>query len=143
MDEVTQTTQYEEVRDYALLEESLRKPWPPLYQVILLSASVLAISLALFHIFVAGFGTPESHSFRSIHLAVMLVLAILFNPTFRTSITAPLTIPGDAGNWRLYSRLKKRPRQWLRGRSLSKWVGTTYLRSTYSVWKLAIGSYRS
>jgi TRAP transporter 4TM/12TM fusion protein len=83
---------YEEVREYSLVEQVLRQGRGlNVPAAVMLIASSLAIALALFHIYVAGFGTPESHSFRSIHLAVMMVLAFLVYPTGRTSISDPLT----------------------------------------------------
>lgn len=88
---------YQEARTYALLEDLLRSRRWSLNNVILFAVSSISIALALFHIFVAGFGTPESHSFRSIHLVVMMVLAILYYPTFRSSIRDPFVgdTPGE------------------------------------------------
>ena len=86
---------YQEVREYSLLESSLRDRHWNAAAVLKLTASVLAIALALFHIFVAAFGAPESHSFRSTHLTVMLVLAVMFNPLLRQSMSEPL-ISGDS-----------------------------------------------
>ena len=43
------------------------------WSVMVVTATV-AIALALFHLFVAAFGTPESRAFRSTHLTGMLVL---------------------------------------------------------------------
>jgi TRAP transporter 4TM/12TM fusion protein len=83
---------YEEVREYSLVEQVLRQGRGlNVPAAVMLIASSLAIALGLFHIYVAGFGTPESHSFRSIHLAVMMVLAFLVYPTGRNSISDPLT----------------------------------------------------
>ncbi len=82
---------YKEPRDYALLERVLRSGGFSLPAIVMLVASALAIALALFHVYAAGFGTPESHSFRSTHLAAMLVLALLLFPLFRKSASEPLT----------------------------------------------------
>ena len=57
----------------------------------MLVASALSVALALFHVYVVGFETPESHSFRSTHLAVMMVLAFLIYPMFRASVLDSLT----------------------------------------------------
>jgi TRAP transporter 4TM/12TM fusion protein len=65
---------------------------------ITLAASVLAIMLGFYHLFVAGFGTPETLSFRSTHLAIMMILAVLVFPSFRGSIHDPVVIAGDSGN---------------------------------------------
>ena len=98
MTENSGSIEYGEVREYALLERVLRDRRISLPVVVMLTASILCIALALFHIFVAGFGTPESHSFRSTHVSVMLVLAIMFKPLFRRSMTDPLLATDGAGN---------------------------------------------
>ena len=54
--------QYKEVRDYALVERVLRQRRLTIPTVVTLIASALAVALALYHVYVAGFGTPESHS---------------------------------------------------------------------------------
>ena len=97
MAEIKGALDYAEKRDYALIEQAIRSPRLTLPFLVMLFASALAIALGIFHIYVAGFGTPESHSFRSTHLAVMMVLALLFYPAFRDSISDPLTgpTPGD------------------------------------------------
>lgn len=82
---------YEEIRDYSLLEQVIRLGGLSVPTTIMLFASSLAIALGMFHIYVAGFGTPESHSLRSIHLAVMMVLTFLIYPTGRGSISESLT----------------------------------------------------
>jgi len=78
------------VREYALIEEVMRADRINLPMAVMLIASALGITLGLFHIYVAGFGSPESHSFRSTHLAIMMVLAVLIWPLFRNSISDPL-----------------------------------------------------
>lgn len=92
--------QYEEQREYSLLEEVLRAKRMDLPSVLALIASSLAIALAMYHIFVAGFGTPESLSFRSTHLSAMLLLAFLIRPMFRAGITEPVWQAGKTGNAR-------------------------------------------
>ena len=89
---------YEEKREYSLLEEVLRARRLDLPSIVALIASSLAIALAMYHIFVAGFGTPESLSFRSTHLGAMLLLAFLVHPLFRQSLSEPVWQPGTAGN---------------------------------------------
>jgi TRAP transporter 4TM/12TM fusion protein len=84
---------YSEPREYALLEHALRIGSNRLPAIVMLAASTIAIALAIFHIYAAGFGTPESHSFRSTHLSAMLVLAILLFPLFRKSAGEPLSGP--------------------------------------------------
>lgn len=98
MDENEKTIQYGEVREYALLEEPLRAPRLDFTKFILIATSTLAVALGLFHLFVAGFGTPETLSFRSTHLSVMMVLAVLTRPLFRGSISEPVLISGSTRN---------------------------------------------
>lgn len=81
---------YEEIREESLLEVAAKRSDPPLAFIAMLVASTVAIALALFHLYVAGFGTPNSHAFRSTHLSGMLVLAFLIKPLFRSSIREPL-----------------------------------------------------
>ena len=58
--------------------------------ILLLICACVGISLAIYHIYVAAFGTPEGRSFRSIHLTGMLILAYLGTPLGRPSTTSPL-----------------------------------------------------
>ncbi len=74
---------YEESRNYTVLEHALMDRTFGLIKWLALIVSTLAIALALFHLFVAVFGTPESRSFRSTHLTVMMVLAVLLFPLAR------------------------------------------------------------
>ena len=90
--------QYEERREYSLLETCLRARRVDLPFIVAITASILAIALALYHLFVAGFGTPETLSFRSTHLATMMILAVLVRPLFRNGMLEPVIVPGDPGN---------------------------------------------
>jgi TRAP transporter 4TM/12TM fusion protein len=90
--------QYEERREYSLLENCLRVDRLGLTGAITITASILSISLALYHLFVAGFGTPETLSFRSTHLATMMILAALVKPTYRSGISEPVIVAGAPGN---------------------------------------------
>ncbi len=99
MSEPSAKLRYTEQREYALLEDVLRARRFDLPTLVTLIASSLAVALALYHIFVAGFGTPESLSFRATHLSVMLLLAFLVRPMFRRSISEPVwqkSVPGNA-----------------------------------------------
>ncbi|HKI98678.1 MAG TPA: TRAP transporter permease [bacterium] len=98
MAEALQRLQYEEIKEPTLLEVALREQGLTLTKVIALAMSIVAIALALFHLYVALFGTPETRSFRATHLTVMLVLAFLTKPLFRKSWTDPLILPGSATN---------------------------------------------
>ena len=101
MSEATQTEnriEYHEIKDISLLETVLRDRQFRLPVVIATVAAVLAISLALFHLYAAVFGTAETRSFRGTHLTVMLLLTLLLNPLFRKSYRDPLLVAGDARN---------------------------------------------
>lgn len=90
--------EYHEKREISLLESVLRDRQFRLPVVIAAVAAVLAIALALFHLYAAVFGTSETRSFRGTHLTVMLLLTLLLNPLFRKSYRDPLRVPGDARN---------------------------------------------
>jgi TRAP transporter 4TM/12TM fusion protein len=89
---------YVERREFSLLEDVLRADRLDLPSILALVASSLAIALAMYHIFVAGFGTPESLSFRSTHLSAMLLLAFLIKPTFRSALSVSVWQAGLPGN---------------------------------------------
>ena len=96
-DESGQIT-YHEHQELGFLERLLldrRLNW---LNAILFGCAVISIALAIFHLFAAAFGTPEGRSFRSLHLTVMLVLAVLIHPLFRDRITDPVIRPGESGN---------------------------------------------
>jgi TRAP transporter 4TM/12TM fusion protein len=81
-----QRIEYHEARDYTLLEQVLRHRTVNVIWLVTITAAILSIGLAVFHLYTAVFGTPETRSFRSTHLTVMLVLAILLNPLGRNSL---------------------------------------------------------
>ena len=84
----------------SLLEQALRLPGVNFARTVACTVAALSIALALFHLFCALFGTPESRAFRSTHLVVMLVLAFLLRPLGRDSPLDPVIVPGDPGNTR-------------------------------------------
>ena len=86
------TSQFAERRSFSLLEICLTNPRLDLPTATALAASVVAIALGLFHVFVAAFGTPESLSFRSTHLSAMLLLAVALKPLFRGGIREPVYV---------------------------------------------------
>jgi TRAP transporter 4TM/12TM fusion protein len=95
---VREQLEYHEKKEISLLESVLRDREIRLPVVVAAFAAVMAIALALFHLYSAIFGTPETRSFRATHLTVMLVLTLLLNPLFRKSYREPLVVPGDARN---------------------------------------------
>ena len=91
---------YEERHELGFLERLLLDRKPSVLNAVFFLCAVGAIALAVFHLYVAAFGTPEGRSFRSVHLTVMLVLAIFMNPLFRASGWQPVRVPGDRRNGR-------------------------------------------
>jgi TRAP transporter 4TM/12TM fusion protein len=98
MASASEPIQFQEKRELTLLEMLLRDRGVGLPQIVAFAASALAVSLALFHLYAAVFGTPETRSFRGTHLAVMLVLAFLLYPLGRGSFREAIWRPGEAGN---------------------------------------------
>lgn len=93
----TQIT-YEEKQELGYLERLLVGRVSGITYVVLLCSTVIALGLALFHIYVAAFGTPEGRSFRSVHLTGMLILAFFSFPLFRKSIRDPVFVEASSGN---------------------------------------------
>lgn len=89
---------FQERRELTLLDTLLRERSFGLPQAVAFVACALALSLALFHLYIAAFGTPETRSFRGTHLAVMLVLAFLLYPSGRRSFREPIWRSGESGN---------------------------------------------
>lgn len=92
------TVQVERADEPSLFERVLRERPLTGPGVIGLAVSILAISLGLFHLYVAVFGTPDTRAFRTTHLTVMLTLAFTLNPLFRRSVFTPIVAAGGAGN---------------------------------------------
>ena len=88
---------YEESHENGFLERLLLDRKWSLANMIFFGCAVIAISLGIFHLYVAAFGTPEGRSFRTVHLSVMLVLAICMFPAFRRSAWEPVA-QGDSGD---------------------------------------------
>ncbi len=87
---------YNEVKEISFLDELIQ--WSKnksLYYWIIIICSWLSIGLAFYHLFVAVYGTPEGRSFRSVHLTVMMILAVFIYPAFRKSINDKITLPND------------------------------------------------
>lgn len=95
MSETTSPLDYQEKQELGYLERLLLDRRLNFANGLLFFCAVISIALAVFHIFVAVWGTPEGRSFRSVHLTVMLTLAILMYPLFRTSMRDPVIVPGD------------------------------------------------
>lgn len=86
---------YEEKHENGFLERLLLDKRLNVANVVYFVCATIAIGLAVFHVYVAAFGTPEGRSFRSVHLTGMLVLGVFMFPLFRKSVWEPLT-RGDA-----------------------------------------------
>ena len=87
---------YNEVKEISFLDELIQ--WSKnksLYYWIIIICSWLSIGLAFYHLFVAVYGTPEGRSFRSVHLSVMMILAVFIYPVFRKGINDKIILPND------------------------------------------------
>ncbi len=87
---------YNEVKEISFLDELIQ--WSKnksLYYWIIIICSWLSIGLAFYHLFVAVYGTPEGRSFRSVHLSVMMILAVFIYPAFRKNINDKIILPND------------------------------------------------
>jgi len=94
----TGTLTYHEKQELGFLERLLldrRLSWG---SALLFGCAAISIGLALFHLLAAAFGTPEGRSFRSVHLTVMLVLAVVAQPLFRSGMREPVLQPGGGRN---------------------------------------------
>jgi TRAP transporter 4TM/12TM fusion protein len=89
---------YEEKQSLGYFERLLLSQRFDVAQMVLLVCTVIAVALAVFHLYVAAYGTPEGRSFRSVHLTGMMVLAIFSFPLFRASMREPVVVEGGSGN---------------------------------------------
>ena len=90
---------YQEKQELGFLERLLLDRRMNFANGLLFFCAIISIALAVFHLYVAVWGTPEGRSFRSVHLTVMLTLAVFLFPLFRRSMRDPVIIPGDSRNW--------------------------------------------
>ncbi|MEM7057566.1 MAG: TRAP transporter permease [Pseudomonadota bacterium] len=89
---------YQEKQELGFLERLLLDRRVNFANGLLFFCAVISIALAIFHLFTAVWGTPEGRSFRSVHLTVMLTLAVLMYPLFRKTMRDPVLVPGDPKN---------------------------------------------
>lgn len=81
--------EYQEKEDPSILEWMLERKEQLWRYPLELGISLLAISLSLYHLFVAYAGALEAHAFRSTHLSFMLVMCFLLRPLGRKKWTDP------------------------------------------------------
>ena len=81
---------YEARAETGFLERLLLDRRVSIANAVIFFCAVISIALAVFHLFAAVYGTPEGRSFRSVHLTVMLSLAVLMNPLFRSDLRDPV-----------------------------------------------------
>jgi len=89
---------YHEPQEHGFLERLLLDRRLTPLNAIMFGCAAISIGLAMFHLFASVYGTPEGRSFRSIHLSVMLVLAVLIHPLFRGSMREPVLQPEGSRN---------------------------------------------
>ena len=84
-----QKLEYQEEKKESILEWLLRQKKQVWHYPLELFICLLAISLSVYHMFVAYAGSLEAHAFRSTHLAFVLVLCFLMRPLGRKNWTDP------------------------------------------------------
>jgi TRAP transporter 4TM/12TM fusion protein len=84
-----QKLMYQEQKVQSILEWLLKQPGGVFRYPLELAICLLTISLSLYHLYVAFSGALEAHSFRSTHLAFVLVLCFLLRPLGRKKWTDP------------------------------------------------------
>lgn len=89
MNQDGQKLEYQEQKEESVLEWLLRQKKQVWHYPLELSVCLLAITLSVYHLFVAYAGSLEAHAFRSTHLAFMLVLCFLLRPLGRKKWTDP------------------------------------------------------
>ena len=80
---------YQEQKAPTVLEWLLKQPGSLFRYPLELAVCLLSISLSLYHFYVAFAGALEAHSFRSTHLAFILVLCFLLRPLGRKGWKEP------------------------------------------------------
>jgi TRAP-type uncharacterized transport system fused permease subunit len=81
--------EYNENKDPSILEWMLDRKKQLWHYPLELTICLLAITLSVYHLFVAYAGSLEAHAFRSTHLSFMLVLCFLLRPLGRDKWTDP------------------------------------------------------
>jgi len=84
-----QKLDYQEEKKESVLEWLLRRKKQVWHYPLELFVCLLAISLSVYHMFVAYAGSLEAHAFRSTHLAFVMVLCFLTRPLGRKTWTDP------------------------------------------------------
>jgi TRAP transporter 4TM/12TM fusion protein len=80
---------YAESKPKSILEWLLEQPKWVFHYPMELAICLLTISLSLYHLYVGFSGSIEAHSFRSTHLAFIMVLTFLLKPLGRKKWTDP------------------------------------------------------
>jgi TRAP transporter 4TM/12TM fusion protein len=81
---------YGEVKEETALEWFLRQEGLTPHHIIAILIAGTGIALSLFHLFTGYAGPVEAHSFRSTHLALIMILAFFFRPLGRKSWRDPI-----------------------------------------------------
>ncbi len=71
---------FQEQKKQSILEWLLTQPKSVFHYPVELTVCVLSLALSIYHLFVAYSGSVEAHSFRSTHLAFIMVLCFLLKP---------------------------------------------------------------
>ena len=89
MNQPSQKLEYEEKKELSILEWLLEQKKSIWRYPLELTICVLAITLSVYHLFVAYAGSLEAHAFRSTHLSFIMVLCFLMRPLGRKKWTDP------------------------------------------------------
>ena len=81
---------YQEERSQSVLEWLVEQKSGLLRHPLELTVAVMAITLSIYHLYVAYSGSLEAHAFRSTHLAFIMVLCFILRPVGRKKWTDPL-----------------------------------------------------
>jgi len=81
---------YGEVKDETALDWFIRQEGLTSHHIIAIIIAGTGIALSLFHLFTGYAGPVEAHSFRSTHLALIMILAFFLRPLGRKSWRDPI-----------------------------------------------------
>lgn len=76
---------YEDKKEESVLEWLLTRKRIDIHSVIAFIIAVFSLALVLYYLYAAYFGRPDTHSYRTTHLAMVLILVFFFFPFRRKS----------------------------------------------------------
>lgn len=85
MNEIKSKIFYQEKKEESVLEWVLVRSRMDLYGGLAVIIVTLCLSLALFYLYASYFGRPDTHSYRTTHLAIVMILVFFFFPLGKRS----------------------------------------------------------